>query len=717
MTPIKNSLIVTSPGTPLPFGAHLHGDGARFSIFSRHAEGVTLVLFHGEEPGDAFEEIELDPVINRTGDIWHIWVKGVREGRQYGYRISGPYDPSSGHRFNRNMLLIDPYARSLSKNTLWDLTKARGFDPDSPLLDLSISPADSGPYVPRCIVMPEHDRMYRGQLNIPMDHSVIYEVHLKGYTAHPSSGVGSPGTYAGIIEKIPYMKDLGVTAVELMPVQEFDAFENINVNPITGKRLTNYWGYSTIAFFAPKGLYSRARESGGQVAEFRDMVRAFHDAGIEVILDIVFNHTGEGNQLGPTVSFRGIDNSIYYILEEDRRFYKNFSGCGNTFNCNHPMVRDFILDVLRYWVIDMGIDGFRFDLASILGRDQEGAIQSNPPLIERIEEDPILRNTKIIAEAWDAAGAYQVGEFPGRWAEWNGKFRDDVRRFWRCDPDTVGSFATRVTGSSDLYGRDVLGPLQSINFITCHDGFTLNDLVSYSEKHNIDNGEDNRDGENHNLSQNFGVEGPTGIPYVERRRLRMIKNYIATLFLSQGIPMLLSGDEFRRTQGGNNNTYCQDNETSWIDWSLLQMNEELFRFTRGMVRFRKDHPVLRRKNFFTGETAPGKPGPDITWHGIKLNSPDWTQDSHAVAMLINGAYADDGEGGTDSDVFVIFNASNVGRFFDIPPSPSNRRWLLAVDTAGKTPGDIYEPGKEPVIDKAGYYAAKGSLVVLITGKG
>jgi glycogen operon protein len=710
----QNSSTATAPGTPLPLGAHLYGDGARFSLFSRNARSVTLVLYRSGEPDSPFEEIRLDPRINKTGDIWHIWVRGVSQGQHYGYRVDGPYDPRQGHRFNENMLLIDPYARALSKSFLWDLSRARGFDAESPEADLIPSGSDSSPFVPRNVVIAENDLTYQGQLTIPMSETVIYEVHLKGFTMHPSSLVGAPGTYAGIIEKIPYMKELGVTAVELMPVQEFDAYENINSNPLTGQRLTNYWGYSTIAFFAPKGLYARSATPCGIIKEFRSMVSAFHDAGIEVILDIVFNHTGEGNHQGPTVSFRGLDNSLYYMLEEDRRYYKNYSGCGNTFNCNHPMVRDFILEALRYWVIEMGIDGFRFDLASILGRDQDGSIQSNPPLIERIEEDPILRNTKIIAEAWDAAGAYQVGEFPGRWAEWNGKFRDDVRRFWRGDPDCAGAFATRLTGSSDIYGGGKLGPLQSINFITCHDGFTLNDLVSYREKHNIENGEDNRDGENHNLSQNFGHEGPCDDPRIELRRLRMIKNFIVTLFISQGIPMLLAGDELRRTQKGNNNTYCQDNELSWIDWSLAQSHGELLRFVRMMTGFRKRHRSLRRDTFFTGEQAPGLSGPDICWHGFRAGEPDWSGESRCVAMFINGDYYAGTGGRREPDIFAFFNASGASRYFQVPPVPGAGRWFRVIDTALPSPGDFCDPGSEPPVTGESYYSVKGSAVVFIS---
>ena len=437
----------TRPGIPLPLGANITMEGTQFSIFSRHATSVSLVLFESEEPDAAYTVITLNPQVNKTGDIWHIWVRGVGQGSVYGYRIDGPYDPSQGHRFNRHKLIVDPYARAITDNFRWDISRAKGFSTRSGSVDLSYSRTDNTKEAPRCIVMAHGSRNGDRPLNIPHEDSIIYELHLKGFTCHPSSGGENRGTYRGLTEKIGYLKELGITSVEILPIQEFDEDDNIFTNPLTGERLKNYWGYSTFAFFAPKGSYSRPGPKGHQVAEFRDMVKAFHDAGIEVILDVVFNHTAEGDQNGPTICFRGIDNSIYYILEEDRRFYKNFSGCGNTMNCNHPLVRDFILECLRYWVIEMKIDGFRFDLASILGRDRNGELIANPPLIEIIEEDPILRNTKIIAEAWDASGAYQIGDFPGRWAEWNGIYRDDVRKFWRGDKNSAGTFATRVTGA------------------------------------------------------------------------------------------------------------------------------------------------------------------------------------------------------------------------------------------------------------------------------
>ncbi len=703
----------TTPGIPLPLGATPYRDGVTFSILSRHATSVTLLLYHDGEPDSGHTEITLDPGTHKTGDIWHIWIQGIGEGQHYGYRIDGPYKPELGHRFNRNKLIIDPYARAVQNNFRWDLTMCRGYDPEDPKEDMSFSPVDSAPYTPKSIVIGENGDFTDRQLNLPPEETVIYELHVRGFTIHGASGVAHPGTFRGLTEKIPYLKELGINAVELMPVQEFDEFENININPLTGERLKNYWGYSTLCFFAPKGNYSSVTEEGAQVREFREMVKAFHAAGIEVILDVVFNHTAEGDQKGPTVTFRGIDNSIYYILQEDRRQYKNFSGCGNTVNCNHPLVRDLILDSLRYWVVHMHVDGFRFDLASILGRDIDGAILSDPPIIRRIEEDPILRGTKIIAEAWDAAGAYQVGAFPGRWAEWNGKFRDDVRKFWRGDRGSAGDFATRITGSSDLYGSRGTGPLSSINFVTCHDGFTLQDLVSYREKHNEANGEDNRDGENHNISCNFGIEGQSATPYIEMLRTRQVKNFIATLFLSQGTPMILSGDEMRRSQKGNNNTYCQDNELSWIDWGMPERNEDLVRFTRLMIRFRKEHPILQRKTFFRGAAPDGFVWPDITWHAPDGSAPDWNEGTRAVCLLLNGAYATVDGRPPDCNIYIIFNSSLKSGYFQIPGSPAGGKWKIAADTANESPHDVFDRGEEPPLHDGRYLVRKLSTVVLI----
>jgi len=690
----------TAPGFPSMLGANLFNGGVQFAIFSRHAESVTLVIFEN----NSSYEISLDPVYNKTGDIWHIWVEGLGEGTRYGYRMDGPFNPHKGHRFNKNKLLLDPYARAITTER-WDLSAARPLTYDA----FDFSEVDSAPYVPKCIVMSRVEHTNKTLNHLPQK-SVIYELHVKGFTFHESSGVEHPGTYKGLIEKIPYLKELGVTAIELLPVQEFDEFDNIYRNPKTGELLKNYWGYNTIAFFVPKSSY--AVNKGSELKEFIELVKVMHEADIEVILDVVFNHTGESDHLGPTLSFRGIDNSIYYILDSEKQYYKNYSGCGNTFNCNNPLVRTFIMDCLKYWAIEIGVDGFRFDLATILGRDQEGRILENASIIEQIEQDPILRHVKIIAEAWDAAGAYKVGDFPGRWREWNGRYRDDVRRFWRGDEGCVGHFATRLCGSADLYQRaedDI--PCRGINFITCHDGFTLNDLVSYNEKHNVLNGENNKDGENYNISCNHGVEGPTDSTEINILRRRQAKNFIATLFLSQGVPMIAAGDEFLCTKNGNNNTYCQDNELSWTDWRLLEKNREMFRFTKEMIAFRKAHPVLHGNRFFHGNIADGYSAPDISWYDAKGDSPDWSNDKLIVA-LINGEYGKE----RDDDICMIFNANHRSIDCKIPPSPSGYLWELVADTSLEEPLDIYEPNRRKTLRKDRYQVHRFSTVVFVGGK-
>ncbi len=505
----------------------------------------------------------------------------------------------------------------------------------------------------------------------PWSKTVIYETHVRGFTIDPSSGVPDQGTYRGLVEKIPYLKDLGVTAVELLPVQEFNTHELKVRNPQTGELLKNYWGYNPVAFTAVNGAYSSAGSSGQQTLEFKEMVRLLHAAGIEVIIDVVLNHTAETDERGPTVCWRGIDNSIFYTLQKDKRLYQNFAGTGNTINANHPVVRDYIVGVLRYWVMEMHVDGFRFDLASILGRDSAGNLLTNPPLLESIAEDSILRNTKLIAEAWDAAGAYQVGSFSERrWAEWNGHYRDDVRRFWRGDEGMLGAFASRICGSEDIYAKSGKGPESSINFVTCHDGFTLNDLVSYSQKHNLANGENNRDGGNDNYSANHGVEGATQDVRVESLRRRQIKNFLLTLFISRGVPMLLGGDEFRRTQGGNNNAYCQDNATSWYDWRYLQEHRDIYQFVKHMIALRSAHPVLSREQFYKQE--------DISWFGVRQRPPDWGNPrAKAVACLILDSGAD--------AVFLMFNAGDDTAVFHTPVAPDQGRWRLAVDTSRDEP--------------------------------
>lgn len=641
------------PGRPYPAGPSVCENGMRFTIFARNATRVWLALFANIDDLTPIQEFEFDPIEHRTGDMWSIFVIGISEGVLYKYRMDGPFDPDAGHRYNPETYILDPYAKAFVGD-IHDGTM-------------------------KCVTAREPMDWENGSLpRIPMRETIIYETHLRGFTQHPSSNVTNPGTYQGLIDKIPYLQDLGITAVELLPIQEFG--ENLlgRCSMDTQEELTNYWGYSSIGFFAPAGRYACSTNDLQHVNEFRRMVQALHDARIEVILDVVFNHTSEGNEHGPTLCFRGIDNSIYYLLEDGE--YLNYSGCGNTVNCDHPLVRDFILDCLRYWTAVMHVDGFRFDLASILGRDQKGNVQADAPLIRRIAEDPVLRDTKLIAEAWDAGGAYQVGSFGGvRWAEWNGRYRDDVRRYWCGHAGTQGDFASRLMGSSDLYQWANRSPEHSINFITCHDGFTLNDLVSYREKNNWANGESNRDGGNDNHGMNFGIEGETDDPEINARRLRMQKNYLATLFLSLGVPMLLGGDEFSRTQGGNNNAYCQDNEVSWFDWTLLEKNKELHRFCKAMIAFRKDHPTFTQVNYYGGKTGNGNPRPtDLLWYNAQGQPVDWHGADSALACHIHP------ESKTNPTWYLIFNNTQKERTFQLPP----QTWHQCINTAMPTPKDI-----------------------------
>ncbi|MCL2557038.1 MAG: glycogen debranching protein GlgX [Treponema sp.] len=707
-----------SNGKALPLGASLAGDGVNFAIFSRNATLITLVLFESAEKDSAFVEIPLDARGAKTGDIWHCHVHGLAAGACYLYKADGPYRPEAGMRFNRHKALLDPYAKSIHNTSNWDFGNCCGFDNASKLGDISFCDEENLRDLPRCVVVDDGDFDWQGDapLNYPLRFSVLYETHVKGLTAHPSSGAKNPGTYLGVIEKIPYFKELGVTSLEFLPIQEFNENELARANPKTGKALTNYWGYSTVAFFAPKESYAVDRSPGGPVNEFKTMVRELHKAGIEVILDVVFNHTGEGNENGPTFSFRGLDNSIYYMLDDNRRYYKNYSGCGNTMNCNHPVVRAFIMRCLSYWVVEMHVDGFRFDLGSILGRDQNGNLMESPPMLESIAEDPVLSSTKIIAEAWDAGGAYQVGWFPGgRWAEWNDRYRDEVRKYWRGDPLQSRHLATRLSGSSDLYLRDGRKPFHSINFVTSHDGFCLWDLVSYNKKRNDENGEENRDGGNHNYSFNCGVEGPAKDPLVNDIRLRQTKNIFATLLVSLGTPMILGGDEFGRTQGGNNNAYCQDNETSWYDWSLLEKNKDLFRFVKEMIAFRLSHPGFMRPEFYTGRGGNYNATPDITWYTEKGVSPDWDNIGYTFALHINGRQADVLRDKDANDFFIMFNSGAEVTTFVIPPANSFKRWFVAVDTGMGAPNDILPEGSEKPLGVPYRYRVKArSMAILIS---
>ena len=669
-----------SPGRPLPLGVQDCFDGFNFAVFSRHAERIQLLIFADMASPEPLRSFDLDPLLHRTGDIWHVLVDGVQWGQAYAYRVDGPWAPEVGHRFDGDALLLDPYALVVSVPA--------GTDDD---------PGPAGrPIGKRCLLVNRRfDWQGTTRPRTPWSQTVIYETHVRGLTIHPSADSGHPGTFLGVVDKIPHLRNLGITAVELMPVQEFYQRSHSPRDPASGRGLRNYWGYDTIAFFAPARRYAAGASAGDEVGEFKTMVRELHRAGLEVILDIVFNHTAEGNEHGPLFNFRGLDNAIYYMLDDDKRFYKNFSGCGNTVNCNHPVVREYIIDCLRYWVTEMQVDGFRFDLASILGRDEEGRLAANAPLLERIAEDPILRDVKLIAEAWDAAGAYQVGSFPGqRWAEWNGRFRDDVRRFWRGDPGMTGDLASRLCGSADLYRKSGKEPVNSINFVACHDGFTLNDAVSYAMKHNDANGEGNRDGANENFSAGYGAEGETGDTAIEATRLRQIKNMLATLLLSRGVPMLSGGDEFRRSQGGNNNAYCQDNEVSWYDWRLVEKNRELRRFVRKLIAFRQRHPVLRKDAFYTeGE---------IDWFGPDGRAPDWDGPTRALGCLAR-------EERPAGVLCLLFNAGETPVEFWLPA----RQWCIAIDTGSPAPDEICVIGGRPSLrDPSRYRLAARALAVL-----
>ncbi|MDR2509715.1 MAG: glycogen debranching protein GlgX [Spirochaetaceae bacterium] len=708
---------ILSAGKPLPLGATLEENGVNFSVFSRHAKSVELIIFEDESPSSKRGVISLSGKQHRTGDLWHCHISGLKAGALYLYRVDGLYQPERGRRFNVNIALLDPYAKAITESSQWDFSRATAYNPGDPAGDLSYNYNCNIDNVPRCIVIDNNFDWQGDQpLNYPLRKSLLYETHVRGFTAHPSSGVEHPGTYRGIIEKIAYLKELGVTSVELLPIHEFQENELGRHNPRTGKRLKNYWGYSTVCFFAPKQSYAADRGIGAQVNEFKEMVRELHKAGLEVILDVVFNHTAEGNEFGPTYSFRGFDNQIYYILNENRRYYQNYSGCGNTVNCNNPVMRSLIIDCLHYWVVDMHVDGFRFDLGSILGRDQQGRLMENPPVLELIAEDPVLRNTKIIAEAWDAGGAYQVGWFPGgRWAEWNDRYRDDVRKYWRNDRFQVRNLATRLSGSADLYLRDGRKPFHSINFTTSHDGFTLRDLVSYNTKHNEENGEENRDGGDNNNSYNYGTEGDTDNQIIESVREKQLKNFFCTLMISQGTPMILGGDEFGRTQNGNNNAYCQDNEISWYDWSLLKKNEALFRFVKEIIAFRLRHPGFMRPEFYTGRGGKYNAPPDVSWFDEDGDPIDWEKENSLFSVRMDGTKADIMADRDDRDFFIMFNAGVKEVKFKVPKGYEAQHWKRVIDTGLPSPDDILSLEKRhefPTVNSS-YNVKSRSMVILV----
>jgi isoamylase len=683
-----------SSGQCYPLGANFRRGGVNFCIYSESASAVELCLFDDADQAKPARVLRLDPRRNKTFAYWHVFVPGLQAGQLYGYKVYGPYDPGRGLRFDGSKLLLDPYARAIMKGRKYSREAACRLGDNS---QCAIKSVVTDP------------RAYDWEDDTPLGRpmgALIYEMHVGGFTKHPSSGVtpAKRGSYAGLIEKIPYLQELGITAVELLPVQQFD--EESDHPP-----LKNYWGYAPIAFFAPHQGYCSCGGTLGPQDEFRDMVKAFHLAGIEVILDVVFNHTAEGGEGGPTFGFRGLENAAYYILD-DQGHYANYSGVGNTVNGNQSVVRRLILDCLRHWVREMHVDGFRFDLASVLARDESGIPLKNPPILLDIESDPVLAGTKIIAEAWDAAGLYQLGTFVGhRWAEWNGQFRDDVRRFIKGDSGTDERVALRIQGSPDLFPPPpepiiVNGPIggsrRSINFVTCHDGFTLNDLVSYNEKHNEPNGENNRDGTDANYSWNSGVEGPADDPSIEELRLRQIKNFFTILLISQGTPMLLMGDEVRRTQNGNNNAYCQDNETTWFHWQNLKEHADLLRFVRGLIRINRDHFLYQAVRMTPAGPVPRK----LTWHGVKVGQPDWGYDSHSLAFSL----AD--ETGAENLHFLL-NAYWEALNFELPGLKTGQRWHRAVDTSLPAPDDYCEPEREFALDRNNYVAQPRSSVILI----
>ena len=678
------------PGQWVQGGATFIDGGVNFCVFSRCAEQMELLLFDQEDSLEPIQVIELNPRENRTFFFWHCLVEGLPSGTYYNWRAGGRCDTrETGCRLDGRKALLDPWATTVS-DRLWNR-------------EIACRPGDNIATAMRAqAVRDDYDWEGDTPLYLPLNQCIIYELHVGGFTRHPSSGTTHPGTFGAVIEKIPYLKELGITHVELMPVMAFDPQD---VPPGTARLgLDNYWGYSTHSFFAPHPHFavdpSRARD------EFRDMVKALHQAGIGVILDVVFNHTAECGEGGPTISFKSLGNEIFYHLDfTDRRRYRDYTGCGNTVNCNHPMVTHFLVDSLLYWVGQMHVDGFRFDLASALARGEDGNPQYHAPLLWNTELAPALYRAHIIAEAWDAAGLYQVGDFPGfRWAEWNGRYRDVIRAFVRGDPGLIPEVATRVCGSSDLYEPRGRLPVNSVNLITCHDGFSLWDLVSYNQKHNEANGEDNRDGHDHNISWNYGVEGPTDDPEILRLRRRQARNFIAILMLSQGVPMLLSGDELLRTKHGNNNCYCQDNPISWIDWGNLRDNRPMFDFVCGLIRLRRRHPALTRSRFLTGKPEPGQTMPDITWHGAALNSPNWADPKgRSLAFTLAGTSME------EPPLHLMFNMWEHDLEFALPAVPK-RRWHLAVNTAAE-PG-VIEREAQVAVPRGRAKVAGRSVMVL-----
>ena len=678
-------------GNSFPLGATVCPGGVNFSSFSKSATAVKLLLFDRADDSKPVRTIHLEPKINRTYHYWHVFVPDIQAGQIYGYRVHGPFEPERGMRFDPQKVLLDPYGKAVVVPETYNrlLMSESG---DNAASSMKSVVADTSIY----------DWEGDAPLKRPFARAIIYEMHVQGFTRHPGSGVSPEkrGTYAGLIEKIPYLQDLGITAVELLPVYQYDDQD-------APPGFKNYWGYAPISFFAPHAAYSSQKDPLGPLDEFRDMVKALHRAGIEVILDVVYNHTAEGNHLGPTLCFRGFQNDAYYILEDNKANYANYTGCGNTLNAGNPFVRRMIIDSLHYWVEEMHVDGFRFDLASILSRDQYGHPLENPPVLWDIETDPALAGIKLIAEAWDAAGLYQVGSFIGdSWKEWNGRFRDDVRSFLKGDPGTVKHLASRLLGSPDIYGHQEREPEQSINFITCHDGFTLNDLVSYNHKHNEANGENNRDGSDNNLSWNCGAEGPTDDPKIEKLRNRQVKNFFTLTLLATGAPMLLMGDEMRGTQGGNNNAYCQDNEISWFNWNLSGKHADIYRFVKHLIRARFRRDITAEDTGLTLNQLLQQAR--IQWHGVELNEPDWSDESRSIALTawsLRGRFV----------IHLMINTFWEPLAFQIPAVPEQfgNTWYRWIDTYLESPHDICTLNKAPSITDSRYLVQPRSIVSVI----
>lgn len=670
------------PGSPYPLGATWDGSGVNFALYADNATGVELCLF-----GDKADEVESVKIklTERSHHIWHAYLPEAKPGQLYGYRVHGNYDPANGHRYNPCKLLIDPYAKAIAGTIDWN-DALFGYEVGHPDEDLSYSETDSAAFIPKSVVVDHHFDWENDRApKIPYHKSIIYETHVKGFTQlHPDIPEEIRGTYAAFAHPvtIKYLKELGITAVELMPVHHFVADRHLKE-----KGLTNYWGYNTIGFFAPDARYSSSGVLGEQVVEFKELVKQLHKAGIEVILDVVYNHTAEGNQMGPTLSFKGIDNSSYYRLMEDKRYYMDYTGTGNTLNANLPHVLRLMMDSLRYWIQEMHVDGFRFDLASTLARELH-EVNRLSAFFDIIHQDPTISQVKLIAEPWDVGeGGYQVGKFPQDWAEWNGKYRDCIRDYWRGADSMLGEFAARVTGSPDLYQNDYRHPTASINFITAHDGFTLEDLVSYNEKHNEANGEDNMDGESHNRSWNCGAEGPTNDPAILELRKRQKRNFITTLFLSQGVPMLVAGDEIGRTQGGNNNAYCQDNEISWLNWE--KADHEFLSYVKKVISIVKKHPTFCRRRWFQGQPIKGVGLEDINWFlpdGTEMTEEHWNNDfAKSLAIYLNGrglhTVGPKGENIVDDNFFLIFNAHHEPLEFTLPRTKYGKQWQKVLDTS------------------------------------